>query len=255
MGKVLTVTIRKGGSGKTSTAVNLASGLAKQGKKVLVVDLDSQANAGIALGVSDELSNVATVLGKGCSINEAVRPVGDLYLVPSSGDLSGYENQLTATSDLYAIKDRLDPIKGDYDYIILDTPPSDGIMTRNALVASDYALIPAQAQTFAIKGLQQALELTQTIKEKYNPTLELVGILPTMWQGNTNVGNIFIEQLQDEYKDKLLPFAIPLTIKITESQLVGQPILDYDPNHPTSKIYLDLAKYIINLNEGKENEQ
>lgn len=254
MGKILTVTIRKGGSGKTSTAVNLASGLAKQGKKVLLVDLDSQANAGIALGVTDELSNLATVLGSGRSISEAVRPVYDLYLVPSSGDLSGYENALTASSDLYALKDRLDPIRDDYDYIILDTPPSDGIMTRNALVASDYALIPAQAQTFAIKGLQQALNLTQTIKDKYNPNLKLAGILPTMWQGNTNVGNLFIEQLQDEYKDKLLPFAIPLTIKVTESQLVGQPILDYDPSHPTSKIYLDLAKYIINLNEGKENE-
>lgn len=254
MGKVLTVTIRKGGSGKTSTAVNLASGLAKQGKKVLLVDLDSQANAGIALGVTDEANNLATVLGNGRPISEAVRQVNDLYLVPSSGDLSGYENALTASSDLYAIKDRLDPIKDDYDYIILDTPPSDGIMTRNALVASDYALIPAQAQTFAIKGLQQALGLTQTIKDKYNPNLKLAGILPTMWQGNTNVGNLFIEQLQDEYKDKLLPFAIPLTIKVTESQLVGQPILDYDPNHPTSKVYLDLAKYIINLNEGKENE-
>lgn len=254
MGKIITITIRKGGSGKTSTAVNLASGLAKQGKKVLLVDLDSQANAGIALGVADDVNNIATVLG-GKDINEAIRQVGDLYLVPSSNDLSGYESQLTANSDLYAIKDRLDPIKNDYDYIILDTPPSDGIMTRNALVASDYALIPAQAQTFAIKGLQQALELTQTIIDKYNPNLKLAGILPTMWQGNTNVGNLFIEQLKDEYKDKLLPFSIPLTIKVTESQLVGQPILDYDPSHPTSKIYLDLANYIINLNEGNQNEQ
>ena len=151
---------------------------------------------------------------------------------------------------MFAIKSLLEPLKTTYDYIIIDTPPSDGIITRNALVASDYALIPAQAQTFAIKGLQQAIELLQKVKERYNPSLELIGIVPTMLQANTNVGNLFMSQLKGDYASKVLPYAIPLTIKITESQLVGQPILNYDPNHPTSKVYLDLAKYIINLKEG-----
>ena len=250
MGKIITIMIRKGGSGKTSTAVNLASALAKQGKKVLLVDLDSQANAGLGLGVVDETNNIASVLGGSISINDATHQVGDIYLIPSSSELANYENALTAQADLYAIKSLLDPIKNSYDYIIIDTPPSDGIITRNALVASDYALIPAQAQTFAIKGLQQALDLLAKVKERYNPDLELAGIVPTMLQANTNVGVLFMSQLKGDYQDKILPYAIPLTVKITESQLVGQPILNTEPTHPASTAYIDLAKYIINLSEG-----
>ena len=250
MSKIITIMIRKGGSGKTSTAINLASALAKQGKKVLLLDLDSQANAGLGLGVVDEVNNIASVLGGKISINDATHQVGDVYLIPSSSELANYENALTTQADLYAIKSLLDPIKNSYDYIILDTPPSDGIITRNALVASDYALIPAQAQTFAIKGLQQALDLLTKVKERYNPNLELAGIVPTMLQANTNVGGLFISQLRGDYQDKILPYAIPLTVKITESQLVGQPILNTEPTHPASKAYLDLAQYIINLKEG-----
>lgn len=250
MGKIITIMIRKGGSGKTSTAVNLASGLAKQGKKVLLLDLDSQANAGLGLGITDEVNNIANVLGGKISINDATHQVGDVYLIPSSSELANYENALTAQVEVFAIKSLLEPIKNSYDYIIIDTPPSDGIITRNALVASDYALIPAQAQTFAIKGLQQALELLGKVKERYNPSLELAGIVPTMLQANTNVGGLFIEQLKGDYQGKLLPYAIPLTVKITESQLIGKPILDYEPNHQASRAYLGLAQYIINLSEG-----
>ena len=250
MGKIITIMIRKGGSGKTSTTINLASALAKQGKKVLLVDLDSQANAGLGLGVVDETNNIATVLSGAIGVDDATRQVSDVYLIPSSGELANYENALTAQAEVFAIKSLLEPIRDSYDYIILDTPPSDGIITRNALVASDYALIPAQAQTFAIKGLQQALDLLGKVKERYNPDLELAGIVPTMLQANTNVGGLFMNQLMGVYQEKILPYAIPLTVKITESQLLGKPILDYEPNHPASKAYLGLSQYIINLNEG-----
>lgn len=250
MGKIITIIIRKGGSGKTSTAVNLASALAKQGKRVLLVDLDSQANAGLGLGVVDEINNIASVLSGAISVNDAIHQVGDIYLIPSSSELANYENALTAQAEVFAIKSLLEPIKNNYDYIIIDTPPSDGIITRNALVASDYALIPAQAQTFAIKGLQQALDLLAKVKERYNPNLELAGIVPTMLQVNTNVGGLFMSQLKGDYQAKLLPYAIPLTVKITESQLLGKPITDYEPNHPASTAYIGLAKYIINLSEG-----
>ncbi len=249
MGKIITIMIRKGGSGKTSTAVNLASALAKHGKKVLLVDLDSQANAGLGLGIIDDVRNISNVLGGNISLDEATHQINDVYLIPSNGDLANYENALTAQAEVFAIKSLLDTIKDNYDYIILDTPPSDGIITRNALVASDYALIPAQAQTFAIKGLQQALDLLQKVTERYNPNLKLAGIVPTMLQANTNIGNLFISQLQGDYQNKLLPYSIPLTVKITESQLLGKPILDYEPNHQASKAYLALADYIINLKE------
>lgn len=249
MGKIITIMIRKGGSGKTSTAVNLASALAKHSKKVLLVDLDSQANAGLGLGIIDDVRNISNVLGGNISLDEATHQINDVYLIPSNGDLANYENALTAQAEVFAIKSLLDTIKDNYDYIILDTPPSDGIITRNALVASDYALIPAQAQTFAIKGLQQALDLLQKVTERYNPSLKLAGIVPTMLQANTNIGNLFISQLQGDYQNKLLPYSIPLTVKITESQLLGKPILDYEPNHQASKAYLALADYIINLKE------
>ena len=251
MGKVITTMIRKGGSGKTTTAVNLASGLAKHGKKVLLVDLDSQANASLALRVADSEQNIANVLAGKLVINEAIQAIKDFHLLASTAELAEYEPRLTATFNLHAVKSHLDQIKDDYDYIIIDTPPSEGILTRNGLVASDGVIIPAQAQTLAIKGILQALELIARVKQT-NPNLTLLGILPTMLQANTNVGELFIEQLKGDYADKLLPFAIPLTIKVTESQLVGEPLLDYEPSHQASQAYKDLAKHIIKVNEVKE---
>lgn len=251
MGKIITTMIRKGGSGKTTTAVNLASGLAKHGKKVLLVDLDSQANASLALRVADSEQNIARVLGGKMGIADAIQPVKDIYLLASTPELADYEPALTAQFNLHAIKNYLDTVKDDFDYIVIDTPPSEGILTRNGLVASDFVLIPAQAQTLAIKGILQALELIESVKQT-NPNLALLGILPTMLQANTNVGELFMEQLKDDYADKLLPYPIPLTIKATESQLVGKPLLDYEPNHTASKAYKDLAEHIIKISEVKE---
>ena len=145
---------------------------------------------------------------------------------------------------MHAVKSLLEQVSSQFDYIVLDTPPSDGILTRNGLVASDLAIIPTQAHYLAIKGLYKALELIDDVRQ-VNPSVELIGILPTMLQQGTNVGELFIEQLTNDYADKLLPYAIPLTIKVTESQLVGQPLLDYAPEHKASEAYIDLAKHII----------
>lgn len=244
MAKILTVVIRKGGSGKTTTAINLASGLAKQGKRVLLVDLDSQANASEALRISDSERNIASVLSGRLTISDAIQPVKDFYLLASTAELADYEPSLTAHFNLHAVKSLLDQVRQDFDYIVIDTPPSDGILTRNGLVASDLAIIPTQAHYLAVKGLHKALELLDDVKQ-VNPTLELIGILPTMLQHGTNVGDLFMEQLQNDHADKVLPHAIPLTIKVTESQLVGQPLLDYAPTHKASEAYIDLAKDII----------
>ncbi len=245
MGKIITTMIRKGGSGKTTTAINLASGLAKHGKKVLLVDLDSQANISLALRVDESDQNIASVLSGKMSIKQAIQPTKDFYLLASTPELAEYEPRLTANFNLHAIKNHLDLVKDDFDFIIIDTPPSEAILTRNGLIASDYVLIPAQAQTLAIKGILQALDLIQSVTQT-NPNLKLLGILPTMLQANTNIGELFIDQLKGKYADKLIPHPIPLTIKITESQLVGQPLLDYVPNHPASQSYKNLANYVIN---------
>lgn len=249
MSKIITVMIRKGGSGKTSTAQNLASGLAKHGKRVLLVDLDSQANSGTGLGVVDEYKSLPNVLGGKIDLSEAIHQVGDFYLLPSSDELADYENALMAKANIYAIKNLLSEIRDEFDFIVIDTPPSGGVITRNALVASDYALIPVQAQTYAVKGLVDALDLVRNIKETANPKLELAGILPNMVQSQTNVSKLFLKHLQSEYDGKVLPFSIPLTVEITASQLVGKPLVETNPDHKASQAFLKLADYIIELSE------
>ncbi len=245
MGTIITIAIQKGGSAKTSTAVNLASALACKGNKVLLIDTDSQGNAGQALGVVDDDKNIAAVLGGQCQLSEAIRQVGNLDLLPSASILSTYENALTAQANVFAIKQYItDAIKSQYDYVIIDTPPSDGVIVRNALVASDYALIPCQAQTFALKGLQRAIKLIETVRQHYNPSLQLIGILPTMLQLNTNMGTLVIKQLQQDYGKLVTPFAVPLTVKVTESQLIGMPLIEYEANNPASRVYNQLANMI-----------
>ena len=250
MANIISTVRRKGGSGKTTTAINLASGLAKQGQKVLLVDLDSQANASEALRIADSGRNIANVLGGRITIADAILPAGDFYVLASASELADYEPRLTATFNLHAIKALLDQLRPSYDFIIIDTPPSDGILTRNGLVASDLVIIPTQAHYLAVKGLDKALELIDDIKPM-NPSIEIAGILPTMLQQGTNVGDIFIEQLQTRHADYLLPYAIPLTIKVTESQLLGQPLLDYAPDHKASEAYHELAKHIISKHSNK----
>lgn len=247
-GKVITVMIRKGGSAKTTTSTNLASGLAKQGKKTLLIDLDSQSNCSIALGKPDGDNNLAKALKGEIGLVEAIQQLKDFDLLASTTELADIEPTLTASFNLSAINQVVSPLKAYYDYIVIDTPPNDGIMTRNALVASDGVIIPTQAQTLAVKGVVQALELIRSTRQ-FNPKLTLIGILPTMVQTNTNMSGLFMDDLRRTYGDALLE-PIPLTIRITESQLAGEPVIDYAPNHPASKAYLDLSKAVIKKMEA-----
>ena len=250
---VITVMIRKGGSAKTTTAINLAKGLAKQGKRVLLIDADSQGNVGMALGIAEDEQNLAGVLGGKVKLTEAIKETAGLYLLMSGSNLSEYEARLTAQVNLYAFKMIFDTLRPMYDFIVIDTPPSDGVITRNALVASDYALIPAQAQTLAVKGIGQAIDLVQTMTQ-VNPNLKLLGVLPTMVQANTNVGNTFLTYMKNFYADYLLPYPIPLTIKASESQLAGIPLVDYAESSSASQAYTDLAKYVITKIERAEEQ-
>lgn len=248
MAKVITITLRKGGSGKTTTAVNLASSLAKHGKKVLLLDLDPQANATISLGIdSVNTPNIADVLQGTREIHLVINdPVKGFDLIPSNQILAQIEATLASDPAKYAIiiKYLLAPLLPRYDYILIDTPPSESMLTITALVASDYALIPTQAHYLAMHGLQQAIDLITRVKEGYGATVEILGIVPTMVQSGTNIADMFIEQIKTDYPNLLLPYPIPHSIKLTESQLAGEPITDYDPNHPASIAYMQLAKHL-----------
>lgn len=248
MATVIAVTLRKGGSGKTTTAVNLASSLAKHGKKVLLIDLDPQANATVSLGIdSVSTPNIADVLQGTKEIHHTINdPLKGFDLIPSNQILAQIEATLASDPAKYAtiIKSLIAPLLPRYDYILIDTPPSESMLTITALVASDYALIPTQAHYLAMHGLQQALDLITRVKEGYGANIEILGIVPTMVQSGTNIADMFIEQIKTDYPDLLLPYPIPHSIKLTESQLAGEPITDYDPQHPASLAYMQLAKHI-----------
>jgi chromosome partitioning protein len=248
MATVITVTLRKGGSGKTTTAVNLASSLAKHGKKVLLIDLDPQANATLSLGVDIvNTPNIADVLQGKHAIEHVINdPLKGFDLIPSNQILAQIEATLATDPSKYAqiIKSLLAPLLPRYDYILIDTPPSESMLTITALVASDYALIPTQAHYLAMHGLQQALDLITRVKEGYGANVEILGIVPTMVQTGTNIADMFIEQLKADYPTLLLPYPVPHSIKLTESQAMNEPITDYDPKHPASIAYMQLAKHI-----------
>ena len=249
MAKVITVTLRKGGSGKTTTAVNLASGLAKHGKKVLLVDLDPQANATVSVGLEGIESdpNITDVLQGQKQLAEATHDTGKGFdIVPSYERLSQLEATMATDHKTYGqtIKQILKPALKEYDYIVIDTPPSENMLTIAALVASDYALVPTQAHYLAMHGLQQALDMILRTKQGYELDIEILGILPTMVQTGTNIAELFMEKVNLDYGLMVLPYPIPHTIKITESQLAGEPIIDYDPHHPASIAYMKLAKHV-----------
>lgn len=247
MAKIITITIRKGGSAKTTTAVNLASALAKQGKRVLLVDLDSQANASMGLGVIEPENNIARVLDGEITAKDAIIQVVDFWLLPSTPDLTSNEVSMSkslAPQDYYATRFLLEPIKNDYDFIIIDTPPSGGILTYNALLASDGVIMPTQAQVYAVQGLQQALEIIYGAK-KAKPDLELLGILPTMVNERTNIGSLLLDRLRTNGDGIPCLAPIPYTIKLTESNAVCKTLIDYEPKNKASLAYIELANYII----------
>lgn len=249
MAKVITITLRKGGSGKTTTAVNLASSLAKHNKRVLLIDLDPQANATASLGIDEvSLPNIAEALQGTKSLKDVIaNQPSNFDIVPSNQILAQLEASMATDPAKYAgvLKHHIEQVKPSYDYILIDTPPSESMLTVTALVASDYAIIPTQAHYLAMHGLQQALELINRVKQGYGANVEILGIVPTMVQTNTNIADLFLEQVGADYGDLLLPYPIPHTIKITESQLAGEPITEYEPHHPASTAYNKLAKHII----------
>ena len=253
MGKIISVANQKGGVGKTTTTVNLSTILAKKGKKVLLIDTDPQGNATSGLGVSKDVElSVYDILIGDTEFDETLQEtaIKNLKVCPSNISLAGAEVQLVSMmSREQRLKTKLDKIKDQYDYILIDCPPSLGLVTLNAFTASDSVLIPVQCEYFALEGLGQLLNTVNLVKKHLNKNLEIEGALLTMYDIRTNLSNQVVKEVKKYFEDKVYKTVIPRNVRLSEAPSYGMPITEYDTRSKGAKIYTKFAKEFLKLNE------
>lgn len=250
MGKIVSISNQKGGVGKTTTAINLASNLVELGKKILLIDIDPQGNSGSGFGMEVQSLSKTTyeVLIGDLSAREAIQKtfVANLDIIPSNINLSGLEVDFLGTEKKeFKLKDALASVKEDYDYILIDCPPSLGVLTINALCASQSVMITLQTEYFALEGLSQLMRIISLVQSQWNPSLELEGVLLTMYDKRTNLANQVAEDVRNYFKEKVYQTIIPRNIKLSEAPSFGKPINYYDPEGVGAKSYKSLAEEII----------
>ena len=249
MGKIISVANQKGGVGKTTTTVNLSTILAKKGKKVLLIDTDPQGNATSGLGVSKDVElSVYDILIGDTEFDETLQEtaIKNLKVCPSNISLAGAEVQLVSMmSREQRLKTKLDKIKDQYDYILIDCPPSLGLVTLNAFTASDSVLIPVQCEYFALEGLGQLLNTVNLVKKHLNKNLEIEGALLTMYDARTNLSNQVVKEVKKYFEDKVYKTVIPRNVRLSEAPSYGMPIIEYDPKSAGAEHYMMLADEVI----------
>ena len=252
MGEVIVITSGKGGVGKTTTTVNLSTILAKKGKKVLLIDTDPQGNATSGLGVSKDVElSVYDILIGDTEFDETLQEtaIKNLKVCPSNISLAGAEVQLVSMmSREQRLKTKLDKIKDQYDYILIDCPPSLGLVTLNAFTASDSVLIPVQCEYFALEGLGQLLNTVNLVKKHLNKNLEIEGALLTMYDARTNLSNQVVKEVKKYFEDKVYKTVIPRNVRLSEAPSYGMPITVYDPRSKGAKAYEKFAKELLKNN-------
>ncbi len=257
MGRIIAIANQKGGVGKTTTAINLSSCLAEAGKKVLAVDMDPQGNASSGLGLEkgEVEETVYQLLIGECEIEECIqRKVQEnLDVIASDVDLVGAEIELLDMEDKeYALRIPLHKVKDDYDFIIIDCPPSLSILTINAMTAADTVIVPIQCEYYALEGLSQVLKNIHLIKRKLNPSLELEGVVFTMYDARTNLSLEVVENVKENLKENIYKTIIPRNVRLAEAPSYGMPINLYASKSTGAESYRLLAAEVIGRGEGEE---
>lgn len=248
--KIIAIINQKGGVGKTTTAINLSAALGELGKKVLLIDLDPQGNTSSGLGIEKEQVEdcIYDVLLNEVPLQEAIisEVTMGLDVVPATINLAGAEVELVSEmARENRLKEAVNTMRGTYDYIFIDCPPSLGLLTVNALVAADKLLIPIQCEYYALEGVTKLLESMKRVKSLLNPSIDIFGVLMTMYDGHTNLSKQVVEEVRSYFGDKVFDMVIPRTVKLSEAPSYQQPITQYEPNGKGSIAYMEVAKEVI----------
>ena len=253
MAKIIAVANQKGGVGKTTTAVNLSACLAYAGKKTLLIDCDPQGNSTSGFGIegSDYETSIYECLADSSKTEQSIIKTKylNMYVLPSSSDLSAAEIELAYEDKReFFLKNVISQIKDKFDFIIIDSPPSLGMITINILTAADSVLIPIQCEYYALEGVSQLINTIKAIKKKLNPKIDIEGILGTMYDGRTNLSIQVLEEVKRFFPNKIYKTVIPRNIRLSESPSFGEPIIKYDRTSKGASAYMALAKEVIDKN-------
>lgn len=258
MVKIISIANQKGGVGKTTTTVNLSAIFAKRGKKVLLIDADPQGNATSGLGVNKKLDlSLYNVLIEEVDMEKCIQKtkIKNLDICPCNIDLAGAEVELVSMmSREKRLKNKLDIIKDKYDYILIDCPPSLGLLTLNALTASDYILVPVQCEYYALEGLTQLLNTVKLVKKHLNNKIVVLGAILTMYDARTNLSNEVVSEVRKFFKNHVFKTIIPRNVRLSEAPSYGMSIIEYDEKSKGAESYISLAKEILRVLAPKKGK-